>query len=236
MKVKGQSQPKLVADIRLFNSLGGSGFTPFLVPIGFDDSPPHWQFTPPQGPAGAAPKARPRGGAAGGGSRKPGAGASPLSRSQWDPVIRWIPSLYIIYIYIYCFWGHVILSQHVSTPRPTRRLAQGSSFSLRHPNLAIASASRARRRGDLVEKVTTGSPAGGVGPAGCGSGLGVVGSRSGLLCLLRCIVCLLVLLLCACFRLSLPLLGLFIFWLKAPCSGSFVVPAEGPLCPWDWGT
>ena len=23
-----------------------------------------------------------------------------------------------------CFWGHVILSQHVSTPRPTRRLAQ----------------------------------------------------------------------------------------------------------------
>ena len=111
----------------------------------------------------------------------------------------------------------------------------GSSFSLRHPNLAIASASRARRRGDLVEKVTTGSPAGGVGPAGCGSGLGVVGSRSGLLCLLRCIVCLLVLLLCACFRLSLPLLGLFIFWLKAPCSGSFVVPAEGTALPLGLG-
>ena len=54
----------------------------------------------------------------------------------------------------------------------------GSSFSLRHPNLAIASATRARRRGDLVEKDTTGSPAGGVGPAGCGSGLGVVGSRT----------------------------------------------------------
>ena len=39
----------------------------------------------------------------------------------------------------------------------------------------------------------------------------------GLLCLLRCIVCLLGLLLCACFRLSLPLLGFLILLQLAPC-------------------
>ena len=61
------------------------------------------------------------------------------------------------------------------------------------------------------------------------------GGCFGLLCLLRCIVCLLGLLLCACFRLSLPLLGSFIFWLKAPCFGSFVVPAGGTALPLGLG-
>ena len=32
-----------------------------------------------------------------------------------------------------CFWGHVILSQHVSTPRPTRRLAQAFQPVDSHP-------------------------------------------------------------------------------------------------------
>ena len=53
--------------------------------------------------------------------------------------------------------------------------------------------------------------------------VGRVFGWSGLLCLLaslRCIVCLLGLLLCACFRLSLPLLGFFILLLLAPCFGS----------------
>ena len=42
----------------------------------------------------------------------------------------------------------------------------------------------------------------------------------GLDCLLRCIVCLLGLLLCACFRLFLPLLGFFTLLQLAPCFGS----------------
>ena len=60
----------------------------------------------------------------------------------------------------------------------------------------------------------------GGGPvSGGGSGFG----WSGLLCLLaslRCIVCLLGLLLGACFRLSLPLLGSFTLLQLAPCFGS----------------
>ena len=57
-------------------------------------------------------------------------------------------------------------------------------------------------------------------PVEVGRGSGWGWFRIGLLCLLRCIVCLLGLLLCACFRLSLPLLGFFTLLQLAPCFGS----------------
>ena len=59
----------------------------------------------------------------------------------------------------------------------------------------------------------------------------------GLLCLFAalCFVCLLGLLLCACFRFSLPLLGFFTLLQLAPCFGSCLASRGQPLCPWDWG-
>ena len=32
--------------------------------------------------------------------------------------------IFPLFPFWYCFWGHVVLSQHVSMPRPMRRLAQ----------------------------------------------------------------------------------------------------------------
>ena len=76
-----------------------------------------------------------------------------------------------------------------------------------------------------------------VSPVEVGRGfwLGLV--RIWFACLLTVLrsVCLLGLLLCACYRLSLPLLGLVIFWLKAPCFGSLFVPAEGTALPLGLG-
>ena len=68
---------------------------------------------------------------------------------------------------------------------------------------------------------------------GRGYWLGLV--RTGLLCLLRCFVCLLGLLLRACFRLSLPLLGFFILLQLAPCLVRVCAGRGQPLCPWDRG-
>ena len=59
-------------------------------------------------------------------------------------------------------------------------------------------------------------------------------------CALVCFACFAALFAClvCCFVLAfgcLPLLGSFIFWLKAPCFGSFVVPAEGTALPLGLG-
>ena len=56
-----------------------------------------------------------------------------------------------------------------------------------------------------------------------------------LLASLRCIVCLLGLLLCACFRLFLPLLGFLILLQLAPCLVRVCAGRGQPLCPWDRG-
>ena len=134
-----------------------------------------------------------------------------------------------------CFWGHVILSQHVSTPRPTRRLAQA----LRPGNLPSQSRRRniAARRARPRHSVSRPSAGGGVFGGGW-SGV-LVGVDSHLVCFarsLRCSVCLLGLLLCACYRLFLPLLDSFIFWSKAPCLVRLLCQPRAPLCPWHWGT
>ena len=50
---------------------------------------------------------------------------------------------------------------------------------------------------------------------------------------LRCFVCLLGLLLCACFRLFLPLLGFLILLQLAPCLVRVCAGRGQPLCPWD---
>ena len=120
----------------------------------------------------------------------------------------------------------------ISCQCPTRHLAQ--AFNHVVPFRAVSS-TRAIRRGTpssprkratlAVLRLAPGWSRSQAGGGGC----------IGLLCLLRCIVCLLGLLLCACFRLSLPLLGSFIIWLKAPCFGSFVVPAGGTALPLGLG-
>ena len=97
-------------------------------------------------------------------------------------------------------------------------------------------ASSAAHAVHLCEYKTRGWAGSGRGCSGCGSGWWVDSSLwFALLASLRCIVCLPGLLLCACFRLSLPLLGSFIIWLKAPCFGSLFVPAGGSALPLGLG-
>ena len=139
-------------------------------------------------------------------------------------------------LFVWCFWGHVHLSQHVSFTA-TANAPFGSSFSTRRSAPAI---SALKHRG--TPRKSLARSAGAVRLWWCfwrrlvgGSGWGWC--AFGLLCLLTVlrIVCLLGLLLCACFRLSLPLLSSFIFWLKAPCFGSLFVPAGGTALPLGLG-
>ena len=127
-----------------------------------------------------------------------------------------------------------IIAYVISCQCPTRHLAQafnpGNPFlPLRRPAVYVAlprpRAGKARGRATAV---SIGSVVG--QDTGLGVSLLVCFARS-----LRCIVCLLGLLLCACYRLSLPLLGSFIIWLKAPCFGSLFVPAGGTALPLGLG-
>ena len=121
-----------------------------------------------------------------------------------------------------------------STPLPNA--AFGSSFSTRRSTPAIS----APKRGGAPRTSST-RCVGAVRLRSCswrrlvgGSGWGWC--AFGLLCLFAtlCFVCLLGLL-CACFRLSLPLLGFFTLLQLAPCFGSCLASRGQPLCPWDWG-
>ena len=89
----------------------------------------------------------------------------------------------------------------------------------------------------IAQKVrVAGRPRLGFGRGG-GSGHGF-GRVLQLVCLarsLRCFVCLLGLLLCACFRLFLPLLGFFTLLQLAPCLVRVCAGRGQPLCPWDRG-
>ena len=89
----------------------------------------------------------------------------------------------------------------------------------------------------LAQKHCAGRGRGGWGGLGGRSGPRV----GGLLCALawlpcaRCSVCLLGLLLCACFRLSLPLLGFFTLLQLAPCLVRVCAGRGQLLCPWAGG-
>ena len=89
----------------------------------------------------------------------------------------------------------------------------------------------------LAQKHCAGRGRGGWGGLGGRSGPRV----GGLLCALawlpcaRCSVCLLGLLLRACFRLSLPLLGFFTLLQLAPCLVRVCAGGGQLLCPWDRG-
>ena len=104
---------------------------------------------------------------------------------------------------------------------PMSNATFGSSFTIRQLALAISSPRTAALRARLRQRVSLPSACGGVSGGGW-SGV-LVGVGAHLVCfarLLRCSVCLLGLLLCACFRLSLPLLGFFTLLQLAPCFGS----------------
>ena len=104
---------------------------------------------------------------------------------------------------------------------PISNATFGSSFTIRQLALAISSPRTAALRARLRQRVSLPSACGGVSGGGW-SGV-LVGVGAHLVCfarLLRCSVCLLGLLLCACFRLSLPLLGFFTLLQLAPCFGS----------------
>ena len=133
-----------------------------------------------------------------------------------------------------CFWEACtfIIVYIISCQCPTRHLAQ--AFGPGDPILLFRQFASRRRRFASRANIARAAAAAVGADLGAGQDFGL-GACFGLLCSLRCSVCLLGLLLCARFRLSLPLLGLFIFWLKAPCFGSFVVPAGGTALPLGLG-
>ena len=118
---------------------------------------------------------------------------------------------------------------------PMPNAAFGSSFPSGEPTLAILVTAPFNGAAPIIaQKVrVAGRPRLWFGRGG-GSGHGF-GRVLHLVCFALRIVCLPGLLLCACFWLSLPLLGLFIFWLKAPCFGSLFVPAVGTALPLGLG-
>ena len=72
-----------------------------------------------------------------------------------------------------CFWGHVVLSQHVSMPRPMRRLAQ--AFGPGDPILLFRQFASRRRRFASRANHCAGRGRGGWGGLGGKSGLWVGG-------------------------------------------------------------
>ena len=89
-----------------------------------------------------------------------------------------------------CFWGHVILSLHVSTPRPTRRLAQAfnSGDSTCHSRQKRL---RRRRAGAWAVVLTPQTTAAGCSWVWVRFGLGIASLLLLRFCLVNCFACLL---------------------------------------------
>ena len=134
--------------------------------------------------------------------------------------------------------GGMYLYHSIYDFMPMPNAAFGSSFPSGESTPAILVTAPFNGAAPIIaQKVrVAGRPRLGFGRGG-GSGHGF-GRVLQLVCLarsLRCFVCLLGLLLCACFRLSLPLLGFFTLLQLAPCLVRVCAGRGQPLCPWDRG-